>query len=91
MSKDFDSKLLKNVLDEIKRLNNTLEDLETYKDEFTEEEIEETKSKILKELFDNQKILEKMKRGDLTTSTEIDEAKKKCWKLSDVTIVLKIY
>ena len=76
MSKDFDSKLLKNVLDEIKRLNNTLEDLETYKDEFTEEEIEETKSKTLKELFDTQKILEKMKRGDLTTSTEIDEAKK---------------
>ena len=58
MAKDFDSKLLKNVLDEIKRLNNTLEDLETYKDEFIEEEIEETKSKTLKELFDTQKILE---------------------------------
>ena len=75
MSKDFDSKLLKNVLDEIKRLNDTLTDLETYKDEFTEEEIEETKSKTLKELFDTQKILEKMKKGDLTTSTEIDKAK----------------
>ena len=35
MSKDFDSKLLKNVLDEINRLNHTLTDLETYKDEFT--------------------------------------------------------
>ena len=77
MSKDFDSKLLKNVLDEIKRLNDTLTDLETYKDEFTEEEIEETKSKTLKELFDTQKILEKMKTGELTTSTEIDNAKKK--------------
>ena len=75
MAKDFDSKLLKNVLDEINRLNNTLVDLETYKDEFTEEEIEETKSKTLKELFDTQKILEKMKKGDLTTSTEIDKAK----------------
>ena len=75
MAKDFDSKLLKNVHDEIKRLNNTLVDLETYKDEFTEEEIEETKSKTLKELFDTQKILEKMKKGDLTTSTEIDKAK----------------
>ena len=63
MAKDFDSKLLKNVLDEIKRLNNTLEDLETYKDEFTEEEIEETKSKTLKELFDTQKILEKNEEG----------------------------
>ena len=76
MAKDFDSKLWKNVLDEINRLNNTLVDLETYKDEFTEEEIEETKSKTLKELFDTQKILEKMKKGDLTTSTEIDKAKK---------------
>ena len=59
MSKDFDSKLLKNVLDEIKRLNNTLEDLEIYKYEFTQEKIEETKSKILNELFDTQKILKK--------------------------------
>ena len=50
------SKLLKNALDEIKRLNKTLEDLETYKDEFTEEEIEETKSKTLKELFDTHKF-----------------------------------
>ena len=40
MSKDFDSKLLKNVLDEIKRLKDTLTDLETYKDEFTEEVIQ---------------------------------------------------
>ena len=75
MTKNFNSKLLKNNLNEIKRLNNTLVDLETYKDEFTEEEIEETKSKTLKELFDTQKILEKMKKGDLTTSTEIDKAK----------------
>ena len=77
MSKDFDSKLLKNVLDEIKRLNDTLTDLETYKDEFTEEEIAETKEKTLKQLFDTQKILEKMKTGDLTTNTEIDKAKQK--------------
>jgi len=73
----FDSKLLKNVLDEINRLNNTLVDLETYKDEFTPEEIEETKQKTLKELFDTQKILEKMKSGELTITTEIDNAKKK--------------
>ena len=59
MSKDLDSKLLNNILDEIERLNSTLEDLETYKDEFTEEEIEETKSKTLNELFDTQKILKK--------------------------------
>ena len=77
MSKDFDSKLLKNVLDEINRLNDTLTDLETYKDEFTEEEIAETKEKTLKQLFETQKILEKMKTGELTTNTEIDKAKKK--------------
>ena len=77
MSKDFDSKLLKNVLDEINRLNDTLTDLEKYKDEFTEEEIAETKEKTLKELFETQKILEKMKTGELTTNTEIDKAKQK--------------
>ena len=77
MSKDFDSKLLKNVLDEIKRLNDTLTDLETYKDEFTEEEIAETKEKTLKQLFDTQKTLEKMKTGDLTINSEIDKAKQK--------------
>ena len=76
MAKNFDSKILQNVLDEIKRLNNTLEDLETYKDEFTEEEIKETREKTLKELEDTKKILEKVKRGELTTLTDIDKAKK---------------
>ena len=61
MAKNFDSKILQNVLDEIKRLNNTLEDLETYKDEFTEEEIKETREKTLKELENTKKILEKVK------------------------------
>ena len=76
MAKNFDSKILQNVLDEIKRLNNTLEDLETYKDEFTEEEIKETREKTLKELENTKKILEKVKSGELTTSTDIDKAKK---------------
>jgi len=40
-----DEKLIKNVLDEINRLNNELKELEQYKDEFTPEEIEETKKK----------------------------------------------
>ena len=57
---------------EITELNNELV-LKTKQ----EEEIEETKTKTLKELFDTQKILEKMKTGELTTSTEIDNAKKK--------------
>ena len=75
MAQDFDSKLLKNVLDEIKRLNDTLVDLETYKDDYTEEEIEEIKTKTIKDIFETQKILEKMKKGDLTTATQIDKAK----------------
>ena len=76
MANNFDSKIIQNVLDEIKRLNNTLEDLETYKDEFTEEEIKETREKTLKELEDTKKILEKVKSGELTTLTDIDKAKK---------------
>jgi len=82
MAKNFDSKILQNVLDEIKRLNNTLEDLETYKDEFTEEEIKETREKTLKELEDTKKILEKVKRGELTTLTDIDKAKKEMLEIS---------
>ena len=62
MSKDFDSKLLKNILDEINRLNETLLDLERYKDELTEEEIAQTKEDTLKQLIETQKILEKMKK-----------------------------
>ena len=77
MSKDFDSKLLKNILDEINRLNETLLDLERYKDELTEEEFAQTKEDTLKQLIETQKILEKMKTGELTTNTEIDKAKKK--------------
>ena len=76
MANKYDSKLLKNLLDEIERLNNTLVDLETYKDEFTEEEIEETREKTLKELADTKKILEKVRSGELTTSSDIDKAKK---------------
>ena len=82
MAKNFDSKILQNVLDEIKRLNNTLEDLETYKDEFTEEEIKETREKTLKELEDTKKILEKVKSGELTTLTDIDKAKKEMLEIS---------
>ena len=37
---NYDDKLLKNVLDEINRLTAQLQDLETYKDDFTPEERE---------------------------------------------------
>lgn len=72
-----DNKLLKNIIDEINRLNSQLEDLETYKDDFTPEEIEEQKKETLKQLIETNKILEKMKSGNSTTVTAEEEARMK--------------
>ena len=73
----MDNKLLKNIIDEINRLNSQLEDLETYKDDFTPEEIEEQKKETLKQLIETNKILEKMKSGNSTTVTAEEEARMK--------------
>ena len=75
-----DETLLKNVLDEIERLNNQLKDLETYKDDFTPEEIEETKKETLEKLIETTKLLEKMKSGNVTTVTKVEQAKKQLQK-----------
>ena len=72
---NVDNKLLKNIIDEINRLNSQLEDLETYKDDFTPEEIEEQKKETLKQLIETNKILEKMKSGNSTTVTAEEEAR----------------
>jgi hypothetical protein len=72
-----DEQLIQNVLNEINRLNNKLKDLEQYKDEFTPEEIEETKKKTLEQLSETQKILEKMKKGNLSVMTKYEESQKK--------------
>ena len=74
---NVDNKLLKNIIDEINRLNYQLEDLETYKDDFTPEEIEEQKKETLKQLIETNKILEKMKSGNSTTVTAEEEARMK--------------
>ena len=74
---NVDNKLLKNIIDEINRLNSQLEDLETYKDDFTPEEIEEQKKETLKQLIETSKILEKMKSGNSTTVTAEEEARMK--------------
>ena len=74
---NVDNKLLKNIIDEINRLNSQLEDLETYKDDFTPEEIEEQKKETLKQLIETNKILEKMKSGNATTVTAEEEARMK--------------
>lgn len=74
---NYDQKLIKNVLDEINRLNSQLADLETYKDELPQEEIESIKKETLEQLINNNKLLEKMKTGDLTTKTALEDAQQK--------------
>lgn len=74
MNKNIDDKLIQNVVDEINRLNEQLRDLETYKSDFTQEEIDSTKKETLEQLIETTKRLEKMKKGDLTTQTELEEA-----------------
>ena len=74
-SGNFDEKLIKNVLDESTRLNNQLNDLETFKDELSEEEISSIKKETLEQLINNTKILEKMKAGDITTKTKLEDAR----------------
>ena len=73
---DYDKHLIDNVLGEIQRLNEQLADLENFADEITEEEKEEIKKETLEQLISNNKILDKMKAGDLKTSTELEDARK---------------
>jgi hypothetical protein len=73
---DFDKKLIENVLREIQRLNEQLADLDNFADEITEEEKEEIKKETLEQLINNNKILDKMKAGDLKTSTDLEDARK---------------
>ena len=56
---NVDNKLLKNIIDEINRLNSQLEDLETYKDDFTPEEIEEEEKELKKDQKKEKKQTEK--------------------------------
>lgn len=73
---DYDKHLIKNVLDEINRLNEQLADLEKFADEITPEEKEIIKKETLEQLINNTNILEKMKSGNLKCSTDIEEANK---------------
>jgi len=74
-NKKFDEKLIKNVIDEITRLKNQLNDLEVYKNELSEDEIASIKKETLEQLINNTKILEKMQTGDITTTTVVEEAR----------------
>ena len=70
---NFDEKLLKNNIDEINRLKEQLNDLETYKDDFEPEELENMRKETLAQLDEAQKRLEKMKSGSITTKTSEEE------------------
>jgi hypothetical protein len=74
-SQSFDQKLIKNVIDEINRLKSQLDDLEVYKDELSDDEINSMKKETLDQLINNTKILEKMKTGDITTTTAVEDAR----------------
>ncbi len=75
-NKNYDDKLIRNLMDEIQRLKNQLQELEDYKDELGEDEITSIKNDTLEQLVNNTKILEKMQAGDITTTSLVDEAKK---------------
>ena len=74
---NYDQKLIQNGIDEINRLNNQLKDLETYKDDFTPEEIEQMKKETLDQLIETKNRLDKLKSGEMTTMTKLDEARNK--------------
>ncbi len=74
-SKVYDNKLIKNIVDDINRLNTQLNDLEIYKNDLSEEEIISIKKETLEQLINNTKILENIKAGDLTTNSEAEEVK----------------
>lgn len=73
---NVDDKLLKNVMDELNRLNNQLKDLETYKDDFEPEEAEQIKKETLDQLNEVTKRLEKMKTGELSIMSEVEKAQR---------------
>jgi hypothetical protein len=70
----LETKLVQNVLDEINRLKMQLTDLELYKDDFTEEEINSIKKETFEQLLNNSKILENIKTGELTIKTATEDA-----------------
>ena len=76
-----DQKLLKNGIDEINRLKSQLQDLETYKDDFSPEEIEQIKKDTLDQLVEATKRLEKMKSGQSSIKTEVEKAQEQLNKI----------
>jgi len=63
-----------NIQDQLNRLLTQLEDLEELKDEFTEDEYNETKAETLDQLREFQAFLERSLRGDMTLVDEFGTA-----------------
>jgi hypothetical protein len=74
---DVDKKLINNVIEESKRLNSQLVDLEEYKLDYSQEEYDEMRSNTLKQLVENANLLVKMTSGNLKACSEYDEAKQR--------------
>ncbi len=70
----FDKKLISNMVGELSRLNDQLVDLEKYRSEVTDEEYDQLKKETLDQLVEKTQLLNKMKTGDMTTLTEVEEA-----------------
>jgi len=72
---DTNNKLIQNIVNDTKRLNSQLKDLEEYKSDYEEEEYNKIKQETLDQLLENTKIIDNMTKGSLSTNTAIDDLK----------------
>ena len=73
MNHKFDKKLISNIADELNRLNEQLLDLEKFRSDISDEEYIQIKKETLDQLVEKTQILNKMKSGDMTTLTQVEE------------------
>jgi len=73
MNQKFDKKLISNIADELNRLNEQLLDLEKFRSDISDEEYIQIKKETLDQLVEKTQILNKMKSGDMTTLTQVEE------------------
>lgn len=74
---DTNNKLIQNIVNDTKRLNSQLRDLEEFKADYDEEEYNNIKKDTLNQLLENTKIIDNMTKGNLSTNTELEDLKKR--------------
>ena len=74
---DTNNKLIQNIVNDTKRLNSQLKDLEEFKADYDEEEYNNIKKDTLNQLLENTKIIDNMTKGNLSTNTELEDLKKR--------------